>query len=603
MTATALSSDRADGRKQIWWAAGLIALVLLAHGAALGGAFIWDDFSLITQNRLIRDFEGLWQFWFTTKPPDYFPLTSTTWWIEWRLWGMHPAGYHAVNLLLHAASAVLIWRILLELELPGAWLAAAIWAVHPVQVESVAWIAERKNTLSIALAAASLLLLLRYFKEKLATDGAQICTDKEKDESAFHLCSSVPHLWLKLFLPALLTFTAALLAKTAVAPLPIVMLICAKRYGRTWRQAVRETIPFFVITAALSAVTIFFQSQRSIATDVVRTDGLASRLAIAGRAVWFYLGKLLWPMPLSFVYPRWPTGDVSVRAFVPLLLLVLIFGLLWIGRRRWGQTPFLAMGYFVLMLLPVLGLINIYFMRYSLVADHWQYAASIGPIAIFAAIVTRARVQWVAGPIAVFCLCIVSERQAFLYSSGEALWADTVSKNPSSWMAQISLGQVLDSERRYADAESHYRAAAAIAPDLAEPRFSIGTAEAQEGRFAEAIADYQQTIKLNPRVAAAYTEMGHCLAQMNQLDRAEACFKKAIELEPGDADQRYQLGMLLEQMNRRDDAIKAYESAVAIDPDFAAAQFGLARCLLAENRSTEAAVHLHLAETAEKNPH
>jgi tetratricopeptide (TPR) repeat protein len=507
MTATvvAISLDRFNHRKTLASAAALVALVFLAHGLALWGAFIWDDLELIVHSPLIHASDGLWRFWFTTQAPDYFPLTSTTWWFEWRIWGDHPAGYHLINLLLHAISAVLIWQILVELKLPGAWLAAAIWAVHPVQVESVAWIAEGKNTLSVALAAASLLLFLRFHESN----------------------RRATYLW------ALLAFIAALLAKTAVAPLVVVMFACAIWNSRNIRRALLETISFAVITVALCVVTIYFQSQRAIASDVVRADGLASRIAIAGRAVWFYLGKLICPMPLDFVYPRWPTSDVSPHVFVPLLLLMLTIILLWLSKRKWGRGPLLAMAYFVLMLLPVLGLLNIYFMRYSLVADHWQYTASIGPIALFAATVSRVqpRFQWAIGIVVILFLSILSEQQAWLYRSGESLWNDTIAKNPTSWMAQMNLGHTFAFERRYAEAEIHYRAAAALAPELAEPHYSIGSIDAQQGRFSDAVTEYQQATDRNPNVAAIYLDMAHALAEINRTDEAKQAYEKAMKLQ------------------------------------------------------------------------
>jgi tetratricopeptide (TPR) repeat protein len=564
--------NRSNQKKAIWSAAALVGLVFLAHGPALWGAFIWDDYGLITQNVLIRQSSGLWQFWFTTRPPDYFPLTSSTWWIEWRIWGEHPAGYHLVNLLLHAVSAVFIWRILLELAVPGAWLGAAIWAVHPVQVESVAWIAERKNTLCLALAAASFWLLLRYF-----------CSNTRRT-----------YIW------ALVLFAAAMLAKTAVAPLPLVMAICAIALGRNLRRAVLDTLPFFATSVALSAVTIFFQAERSIGKDVIRTDGLASRIAIAGRAVWFYLDKLIWPTPLSFVYPRWETGHVSLQAFVPLLVLGLALILLWLGRRRWGRGPLLAMAYFVLLLLPVLGLINIYFMRYSLVADHWQYVASVGPIALIGAAIFRAGriIRWAVGSLIIVSLVVLSERQSNLYRSGEALWSDAIAKNPSGWMPQISLGQVLAAQRRYQEAEAHYRIAATLAPDLPEPLFSIGSAEAAMGRYAAAVADFDKAIQLNPHLAPIHREKARCLVKMNQLDAAQHSFETAIACDPSDPAIQFQLGVLLEQMHKPQDATKAYESAVALDPDFAVAQVSLADLLLAKHELPEAVEHLRAAVAA-----
>jgi protein O-mannosyl-transferase len=525
----------------------LVALVFLAHGQALRGAFIWDDLSLITQSPLIHASDGLWRFWFTTQAPDYFPLTSTTWWLEWRVWGNNPAGYHFVNLCLHATSAILIWRILKQFALPGAWFAAAIWAVHPVQVESVAWIAERKNTLSVALAAASMLLVLRYLK------------------------SNRPGTYFA----SLILFTAALLAKTAVAPLPVVMFVCALRSNRPIRRAVIEATPFFAITAALCAVTIYFQSQRSIATDIIRTDGMASRIAIAGRSVWFYLGKLVWPSPLDFVYPRWPTGDVSVPTFIPLLLLIAAFALLWIGRRKWGWVPVMSMGYFVLMLLPVLGLINIYFMRYSLVADHWQYAASIGPIVLFTWALSHLKLDlrlMIGAAVLLLVLAVVSERQADLYRTPQTLWQDTIAKNPDSWMPRMNLGHTFAGQGQFAEAEQNYRLACELAPAEAEPHYSIATVEAQQDHYANAVDEYEKAIQLNPHIAVMYLDMGHSLEQLRRLDEAIDAYRTAVRIQPQWARAHMVLGAALFAAGNREQAAQQYQQAIRLDPALNAAR-------------------------------
>jgi tetratricopeptide (TPR) repeat protein len=258
------------------------------------------------------------------------------------------------------------------------------------------------------------------------------------------------------------------------------------------------------------------------------------------------------------------------------------------------------MAYFILMLLPVLGLINIYFMRYSLVADHWQYVASVGPIALLGSAIFRGgrMIRWPLGGLIILSLVILCERQANLYRTGETLWSDAIAKNPSGWMPQISLGQVLSADGRDQEAEAHYRIAARLAPDLPEPFFDIGSAEAAQKRYAQAVADFDKAIQLNPHLAPIYDEKARCLVKMNQLEAAQHNFETAIACDPTDASAQYHLGILLEQMHKPDAAAKAYEAAVALDPNFAVAQVSLADLLLANQRLPEAVEHLRAAVSA-----
>ena len=494
----------------------LIAAVFLAYQPVWHAGFIWDDDTFLFNNPLIKLPDGLYQFWFTTKAPDFFPLTSTTLWLEWRLWGMNPLGYHIVNVLLHALSTVLIWRVLTYLRIPGAWLAAALFAVHPVNVESVAWITERKNTLAMLFYVMSLLFYLRFED-----------TDRWR--------------WYGM---ALGSFVLALLSKTAVVPLPIVLLGFAwwKRNKISVRD-VKLTLPFFGVAVLLGLITVWFQSHNVIVSTIVRADSFWSRLAGAGWAVWFYLYKALLPVNLIFVYPKWQIDATNLLSYVPGLLVLACAAVFWRYRKGWGKVWLLGLGYFVVMLLPVLGFINIYFMHYSLVADHWQYFSIIGPIGLVAVGITWAsdrlkkRNVFLVPAFSVMLLLVLGVltwRQTCNYSDVETLWNMTIERNPACWMAYNNRGMTY---------------------------YNIG-------QYRKAIEDLSRLIVLNPTYIKAYNNRGLSYLNLGQYQQAIEDFNKAIIREPTYVDAYYNRGMTYYNIGQYRKAIEDYNRTIVLNPTY-----------------------------------
>ena len=375
--------------------AGLIALITFtAYLPVFHAGFIWDDDTLLTANALVKSSSGLYDIWFSTRPYDYFPLFYTSFWFEWRLWGMNPLGYHLVNLLLHAAGAVLLWRVLKQLRISAAWWAALVFAVHPVCVASVAWIVERKNTLSLVFFLLSLLWYLRFEAQSKAQDirsgaGSQDpgATSQNPPSPITHhsshgtSLSSNPRLNYALSLAA---FVLALLSKTSVVTLPFVLFLCvwwlrtaaARAPHPGFRPAVLDLrlgmrlAPFFLLSLLFGLVTVWFQSHRAMGGENSPVDPLLVRLLGGSWAVWFYLGKGLWPMNLAMIYPRWEINPALPLAYLPALVLLGVVGLAWQFRRTWGRPVLFGLGYFLLMLWPVLGFFNMSFFLYARVADH-----------------------------------------------------------------------------------------------------------------------------------------------------------------------------------------------------------------------------------------
>jgi len=593
----------------------IVAATLIVYMPAMRSGFIWDDDRFLTDNPLIKAPQGLRLFWFSTYPLDYFPLTSTTLWIEWRLWHMNAAGYHVVNVLLHAASAVLVWRVLARL-IPrsgtGAWLAGLIFAVHPVCVESVAWITERKNTLPLPLFLASLLVYLRFDEKAEEAECGRLGDweigklRKRKGEKSLEAADSrlpnfpisqspsLPILQFPIYLLSLLLFLLALLAKTSVVMLPVVLLLCAWwRRGRIGRKDLLRALPFFALSLSLAMVTVWFQYHRAIGQEVVRTDGLLERTAGAGWAAWFYLYKAVLPMGLSCVYPRWTTS-ASLLSFLPALILLAAMLLFWLRRHSWGRPFFFGLGYFLVMLLPVLGFLNIYSMRYSLVADRWQYPALIGLIALAAAgaaswgAMRKRPAMLFCGAAAVALLGALTWDQCHAYRDDETLWLDTLGKNPGAWVAWYNLGWTYRDAGLYEKAIPLFDKAISLKPDFADAYLNRGGALAALGRCAEAIEDYNSAIHWKPSDARAYIDRSVALASLGRYGESLADCNKAIALRPDLSEGYINRATALSRLGRYAEALDDCNTVIRWKPDDADAYINRAAALNPLGRYAEA---------------
>ena len=550
-----------DAQRPFLLTALIVVAALLVYIPAMQGGFFWDDHSFLVRSELIHARDGLRRFWLTTEAQDYFPLTSTLLWIEWRLWGPNAAGYHVVNVLLHAAAAVLIWRVLRRLNVPGAWLAGMLFAVHPVAAASAAWVSESKNTLPMALGLFSVMAFLRY-EERADSPPGPARGSKG---------------WYTL---ALALFLLALLAKTSVVMLPAVLLLCAwRRRGRICTSDLLRTVPFFVLSLGLGLVTMWFQKHNVIGATLVRPEGICSRLAAAGWMVWFYLFKLLLPAGLCVIYPRWEVDGASLLAFAPLAILVAGLAWLWLRRKKWGRAPLFALAYFLLMLLPVLGFADMAFMRFSLVADHFQYAAMIGVIAFAAALLGRAAeaAGWrgFAGKFAAAgCVAVLTGltwHRAGLYGDEERLWKDNLAKSPAPIAARLAwrhLGDTYVRAGRYGEALDSFDHCIALEPGSADAYYDRAAVYSDLGRYESAIGDYDKVLDLCPNSAAAYNNRGNAYAANHQLQEAVQDYEKAMALAPRSALPWFNRGNARRQLGRTAEAIQDFSEAVALQPEY-----------------------------------
>jgi len=530
---------------------------------------------------------------------QYYPLSGTTFWLDYQLWNFWTLPYHVENVLLHASAALLFWRLLLRLQVPGAWLAGALFALHPVMVESVAWITERKNVLSLVFYLGALLAYLRWAQDvagdqpspRSGTAGKYQVTPTDSIRS--RVTGRVPFFYGLAFI----LFLCALLSKTTTFSLPAAILLIGwwKRGQIRWRADVLPTLPFFILALGLCAITAWLEEHYLCARESDFALTFPQRCLIAGRAFWFYLGNLFWPANLCFIYPRWQPNPGSVRQWLyPAAAIGALFTL-WLARGRIGRGPVTALFFYVGTLFPVLGFMNAYGMRFSFVWDHWVYLSALGIIALVAALVVRAaeslRTPAVVYGFATIVLpgfAFLTWQQAGMYTDMETLWRNTLVKNPDCWMAHNNLGLLLSNQGRIEEAMEHYQKAIQINPNYSDALNSLGIALAAKGWFDEAIENFRKTIQIDPNDFKALNNLGIALANKGRFDEAMENYYKAIQINPNYAEAQNNLGTALAAKGRFDEAMEQFRKAIQINPNYAKAQNNLGVALANMGRPVEA---------------
>lgn len=552
----------------------VFAAVLVAYWPALRGAPVWDDVNHLTRPEL-RSVAGLGRIWFELgATQQYYPLLHSAFWLEHRLWGDAVLGYHLVNVLLHAGAACLFAAILRRLAVPGAGLAALVFALHPVGVESVAWISEQKNTLSLCWGLVAALVYLRFAEERRRG----------------------------LYLLATGLFVCALLTKSVTAVVPGALLVILWwRQGRLdWRRDIGPLLPWLALGATAGLFTAWVERTMIGAQGGVYELGLLERFLLAGRVPWFYLGKLVWPAELMFIYPRWTISAADWHAWLaPAATLSLLAALWW---RRGRQRGLLAVALlFGGMLFPVLGFLNVYPFVYSFVADHFQYSASLAMIGGAAAVVTPLAGRLPAGvgrAVAALLLLVLGTltwRQSATYRDPVTLYETTLQRNPACWMAHNNLGVVFSAAGQADRAMDHFQASLRLYPANAEAENNLGYEYFLRGRNEEAVAHFRRALGLQPGLKGARNNLGHALLALGRLEEGVAVFAETLQQHPRDPGASYNHGLALARSGRVTEAIAEFARAVELRPDYAAAEAYWGTALLLTRRPGEAVPHFERA--------
>jgi len=549
----------------------ILAAGIWVYWPVLRGDWLWDDDFLITDNHLVHDPWGLWKIWF--KPGDlydYTPLTVTVEWLEWHLWEMQTLGYHLVNVALHLTSAFLIWRLLTKFGLKLAWLGGLIFVVHPVAVESVAWISEIKNTLSLP---PFLLAMLAYID--------------------FEASGKAKKYWLALGL-----FLTAMLCKATMVMFPLVILFYAWwRRGRIGLSDLKASTPFFAVSLAIGLTTTWFLQHHAMGRETPQLGGPLERLACAGLSLAFYFSKCVLPMGLSPIYPKWELNPPGLLDFLPWPVLVGALAWLWVRRAGWGRHALLGVGFFAINLLPFLGFTPGSYMIFTWVMDHILYIPLIGLIGLFVAgagqlrgLIPPIARQVGAGILAIVLVVLAWGSHAYAkdFRDQGALWSRTLAVNPASWLAESNIGNALYHRGHIDEAMEHYARSIRIKPSNPDPYYNIGDVLFHGGQPAEAVKAYRKAIEVRPDYVPAYSNLGVALVAMGKLDEGVAEYRAALKIDPENTGAMSNLGVVLTEQAKFDEAEEVLRKAVEVDPYNFDATYNLGNTLFRMGRIPEA---------------
>lgn len=551
----------------------VLAATVWVYWPALDGGFLWDDAEQFAAVPAVQSPSGWWRVWYPISAaprfdtPQFYPLSFSVFWAMYQVFGEWTPVYHWLNLLLHLGNTALLLAIFRRFEPRWAIFGAAFFALHPVLVPAVAWMCQLRNLLSLHLA-----LWATWF-----------WIDDEIQRQRRTYCL------------ALGSFMLAMLAKTAVAPLPLVLYVAYTAY-QPRRGRARELAPMLAISLVLGIVTVVYERSTGAAGETFAASW-GERVARIGWLGWFHLRQALFPFGTSFVYPRWSIDPERWTTYLPTALgaLALAAAIAWDLRRRTGLAVCLVC--YLLLLSPVLGLFNVYFMQYAWVADHWQYPALPAlAAAIVLALRQLAETRWLrpAVGIVVAALAVnawLAHGRAALFDNQRLLWEDTLAKNPGGWLPNNNFGYLLEHDGELAEAHEHYQRALATEPGNAKTLFNLARLYRRLGDYASAEAALREAIDKHPEAVAARLSMTALLIEQQRFAAAVEAARAILQREPNHAGAHYNLGVALAALGQPGEAAKNFAAAVDAEPDFIEARRRLASVCLTSGRLDEAIEH------------
>jgi protein O-mannosyl-transferase len=569
---------------EVNWKLLLRALAIVLAGLwiywpVLHGDWLWDDNLYLTENPLLNDPARLWKIWFVPGSlVEYYPITESFQWAQWQLFDNNTFGYHLTNIILHIFSALLVWRLLSKFGLRLAWLGGLIFAIHPMQVESVAWISELKNALSMPPFLLAMCAYIDYEENK-----------KNRDY------------WLSLGF-----FLMAMLCKNSMALFPVVILLYAwwKR-GRIGMSDLKASVPFFIISVTLAMITAwagsrFIEIHNPSTPAPAPMVGFFSQAALAGFTISFYFSKCFWPMGLLPIYPPWIVNHPSLIQFLPWPIFGAGIYWLWSKRQSWGRHALLGLGFFLLSLVPILGLIMVRYTTLVWSLDHLAYIPLLGLIGLTVASLGQIQEQLpkftrpygiAIVAVATTLLLFTSHGYANAFVNSEALWTYTLQHGSESWEVRKNLGEALVQNGKFSAAMEQYELALRGDPDLVVVHNNMGEALLKASRYSEAANEFEQVLRIMPDSAIAHFNLGCCLQQMSQMPEAIDQYRQAIQINSFYSDAHHKLGDLLLQTGQPPEAMDEYEKAVKLAPGDFEAHNNLGSILFKAGRFDEAIEH------------
>ncbi len=583
--------------------AALVLLAVMAHLLGIESPWIWTDHRAIADNILLHSARGMAQFWFHPFATGRTPLGGTLLYLQYLAPAMlAPAAiYHLTTLLAHAGNCLLVWVILRRLQTPGAWLAAAIFAVHPIEVQSIGWASRQADVLGATAGLASLLCFLKL---------------KEIHPPAPPDFGVAPPNERRLRITMTLLFVAAALFQPSIVTLAGVFpLILWWKRGKVEREDLTELAPILAFAGLLAAIGLVYPEFHHEGGPAAALNPL-DRLIVSGRAVWFYVETILCPQPLLFVYPRWElTGDLWMLVFS--LALAAVITAMWRTRNRLGSGPLVAVAAFIILILPHLPFVRSEWMGYTFVADHLQYLPGMPLIALFAASLTRLAdlIRWIplrrgarlAGiGLVVAGLGTLAVFNTLIYASEVAVWKYTLENDPLSLTARavlseyyLRLGKLTSADQfrwnvldRIERMTSHGGADAGATVMIQMSRASFFESQQQ---YTQAAKIYRQVLSIDPRNHEAAIRLALAYKRSGDVANALRSFADAALHYPTDDALLNEYGLALVESGRIDDGIEKYRDAIRLNYNFVAAHLNLSNALFAQGKFPEAAEQLHIA--------